>query len=67
MAVGQHEAVGRDHDARTEPAALARGLHFRTGLDPDHSGADAVGHVDHGIGIGVEQRPIVGHMFSRSR
>jgi hypothetical protein len=49
MAVGQHEAVGRDHDAGAEPAALARIAHFRPGLDPHHGRADALGHVDHGI------------------
>ncbi|MGY4291277.1 hypothetical protein ACVWXO_010543 [Bradyrhizobium sp. LM2.7] len=59
MAVGEHEAVRRDHDARAEPAALATVRHLRPGLDAHDGGADAIGHVDHGIGIGIQQRPVV--------
>ena len=59
MAVGQHQAVGRDDDSGTEPAALTGVAQFRAGLDADHGGADTIGHVDHGIGIGVEQRRVV--------
>jgi hypothetical protein len=59
MAVGQHQAVGRDDDAGTEPAALTRGAHFRPGFDADHGRPDALGHADHGVGIGVEQNLVV--------
>src|SRR5882672_1939807 len=59
MAVGQHEAVGRDHDAGAEPAALARARQSGSGLDPHDGGADAFGHVDDGIGISIEQTRIV--------
>ena len=59
MAVGQHEAVRRNDDAGAEPAALAGGTHFRAGFDANHGGPDALGHADHGVGIGVEQNLVV--------
>ena len=59
MAVGQHQTIRRDDDAGTKPAALARVAHFRPGLDAHHGRPDAFGHVDHGIGIGVEQNLVV--------
>ena len=41
---------------------------FWPGLDPHDRRADTVGHVDHGIGIGVEQLLIIVRgAFSRSR
>ena len=42
MVVGEHEAVGRDHDAGAD-AALAP-VAARPGVDPHHGGADFVGH-----------------------
>ena len=64
VAVGQHQAVGRDHHARAGAAALAL---FAVGrrLDPHHGGADTVDDVDHGLRIGVEQRRFVGGGFRR--
>ena len=59
MAVGQHQAIRRDDDARAKPAALTHGAHFRSGFDADDGRADTFGHVDHGIGIGVEQDPVI--------
>src|SRR5712672_1900299 len=59
MAVGQHQAVGRDHDAGAEPAALARARQSGSGLDPHDGGADAFGNVDDGIGISIEQTRII--------
>ena len=59
MAVGQYETVRRNHDAGAEPAALARIADFRPGLDAHDGGTDAVGHVDHGVGIGIQQRLVV--------
>src|SRR6266478_5955343 len=59
MAVGQHQAVGRDHDAGAEPAALARARQSGSGLDPHDGGADAFGNVDDGIGISIEQTRVV--------
>jgi hypothetical protein len=60
MVVGQHQAIGRDDNARAKPAALTgTAAHFRTGLDAHHGGADALGHIDHGIGIGIEQDPVI--------
>ena len=59
MAVGQHQTVRRNDDAGAEPAALARVARFRPGLDPHHGGTDALGHADHGIGIGIEQDLVV--------
>src|SRR5882757_8914569 len=45
----------------TEPSPpRARGANLGAGFDPHHGGADAFGHADHGVGIGVEQRLIVG-------
>ncbi len=47
---------------------LPRIAHFRPGLDPDHGRTNAVGHVDYGIGIGIQQRPIIDlRSVSRSR
>jgi len=55
-----------EHRVVDDTAAFARAL--GTGLDADHGGPDAIGHVDHGIGIGVEQLPIVvGRRLRRSR
>src|ERR1700674_882452 len=59
MAVGQHQAVRRDHDAGAEPAAFARARQSGSGLDPHDGGADAFGHVDDGIGISIEQTRII--------
>src|SRR6266850_406093 len=59
MAVGQHQAVGRDHDAGAEPAALARDRQSGSGLDPDDGVADTFGNVDDGIGISIEQTRVV--------
>src|SRR5882757_511173 len=59
MAVGQHQAVGRDHDAGAEPAALARARQSGSGLDPHDGGADSFGNVDDGIGISIEQTRII--------
>src|SRR5712664_741539 len=59
MAVGQHQAVRRDHDARAEPAALARARQSGSGLDSHDGGADAFGHVDDGIGISIEQTRVI--------
>jgi hypothetical protein len=60
VAVGQHQAVRRNDDAGAEPAALARIRRARAGFDANHRGADTFGDADHRIGIGVEQRLIVG-------
>ena len=59
MAVGQHQAIGRNDDARAKSAALARGADFRPGFDAHDGRPDAFGHADHGVGIGVEQRLVV--------
>jgi hypothetical protein len=67
VAVGQHETIGRDDDARAEPAALARTAHLRPGFDAHDGGTDTFGHVDHGIGIGIEQNPITRGRLGRSR
>ena len=67
MAVGQHEAVRRDDDARTDAArGPAIGI-LLLGLDPHHGGADAIGNADHGMGIGIEDRGIVGGRCGRER
>ena len=62
MAVGQHQAVGRDHHARAGAAALAL-LAVGRSLDPHDGRADAIDDVDHRLRIGVEQRPFVGVGF----
>ncbi|MHC2946692.1 hypothetical protein ACVIJX_003840 [Bradyrhizobium diazoefficiens] len=59
MAVGEHEPIRRDHDARAEPGALAAVRHLGPGLDAHDGRADALGDVDHGIGIGVQQGPVI--------
>ncbi len=51
VAVGQNEAVRRNHHAGTDAAGAAFGA---KGFHAHHRGADFVGHGDHGIGIGVE-------------
>jgi len=64
VAIGQDEPVGRQHDARTGPAArplLATASRRRgrsEGMDgkADHGRADAVDDVDHRARIGVEER-----------
>ena len=58
VAVGQHQAVGRDHHARAGAAALAL-LAVGRRLDPHDGRADAVDDVDHRLRVGVEQGPIV--------
>ena len=55
MAIGQHQSVRRDNDSRTQAAALARMRQSGAGFDPDDGGPDALGNVDDGIGVGVEQ------------
>ena len=62
VAVGQHQAVGRDHHARAGAAALAL-LAVGRRLDPHDRGPDPVDDVDHGLRIGVEQRLIVWGWF----
>jgi hypothetical protein len=59
MAVGQHQSIGRDHDAGAEPAALARVARFRAGFHAHDGRPDALGHADHGIGIGIEEVLVV--------
>ena len=56
VAVGQHQAVGRDDDARA--GAGARRIAAVPDVDPHDRGADAVDHVGDGRRIGVEQRPV---------
>ncbi len=66
--VGQHKPVRGDNDPGAKPAALARVPHPRTGFNANNGGTDALGHADHSIGIGVEQRAIVGRgLFGRLR
>ena len=60
MAVGQHQAIGRNDDSGAEPAALPRLRRFRAGFDAHDRGPDAFGDADHRVGIGVEQGLIVG-------
>ncbi len=67
MAVGQHEAVGRDDDAGTDAAGRPAIAVLLLGLDPHHGGADAIGDADHGMGIGIEDRGIVGGRIDRTR
>ena len=52
VAVGEYEAVRRDHHAGTDPTGTAVG---RAGFDAHHRRADGIGHGDHRVGIGVEQ------------
>ena len=57
VAVGEHEPVGRDHDARAGAAmALVAGLRD---VEPHHRRTDAVHHVDDGARIGIEQRLVL--------
>ena len=57
VAVGQHQPVGRHDDTRpgAAVAAVAAGLD----VEPHHGGADAIDHVDHGAGVGIEERLVV--------
>ena len=58
VAVGEHEAVRRDHHAGAG-AALPLLVRAFEHVEADHRRADAVDHVDDGAGIGIEQRLIV--------
>ena len=58
VAVGQDQAIGRDHHARAGAAALAL-LAVGRRLDPHDSGTDAVDDVDHRLRVGVEQEVVV--------
>ncbi len=62
VAIGQYQAVGRDHHARAGAAALALVAVGRR-LDPHHGRADPVDDVDHGLRVGVEQRLLIGSSF----
>ena len=64
VAVGEHQAVGRDHDARTGAAALAL-LAVGRRLDPHDGGADPVDDIDDGLRVGVEQGLFIRGGFCR--
>ena len=54
VGVGQHQPVGRDHDARTDSAAA-----LVAGVDAHDRGPDRVDDRGHGFRIGVEQDALV--------
>ena len=58
MAVGEYEAIWREHDSRAGPARRAWRSVAAMGGEADHRGPDPVDHVDDGAGIGVKECPI---------
>src|SRR6185295_478830 len=63
VAVGQHETVGRDNDARSGAATAP--LLIGRDIEPHDGWADALDNVDDGTRISVEQRLVVGRNGGR--
>jgi len=59
VAVGQNKAVRRDNEARAAALALAIAA---TDLDIDYLGANLVGCMNDGVGIGIHQRRVRGRV-----